>query len=108
MRILPNWGAFQAELDRRQGHLAEASAWAAQVEPGPLVWALVEFDPHLVQARVFLSQEPRPGLRTQPQRSAEVRTFCERIPNARLLMEVEALEALLTTSRDSMRWPSRD
>jgi LuxR family transcriptional regulator, maltose regulon positive regulatory protein len=95
VRILPNWGAFQAELDRRQGHLAEASAWAAQVEPGPLVWSLVEIDPHLVQARVLLSQERTPGFVNAAAAIADVRSYCERIPNARLLMEVEALEALL-------------
>ena len=40
LRVLPDLGAFQADLDRLQGRMADASAWVAQVQPGPLTWAL--------------------------------------------------------------------
>jgi LuxR family maltose regulon positive regulatory protein len=99
IRVLPNLGAFQAELDRRQGSLAEASAWAAQVEPAPLTWSLEALDPRLVQARVFLSQERDSGTEHAAALLAELRAFCHRVPNRRLLTEVEALEVLLLERR---------
>jgi LuxR family maltose regulon positive regulatory protein len=95
LRILPNHGAFQAEVDRLQGRLADASAWAVQVEPGPLTWALAVRDPRLVQARVFLAEEPATRLDRAAALVAEVRAFCQRVPNPRLLMEIDALDALL-------------
>jgi LuxR family transcriptional regulator, maltose regulon positive regulatory protein len=95
LRLLPNIGAYQAELDRRQGRLAEAIAWTAHVEPGPLAWTLVMIDPRLAQVRVFLAEERSTGLEHAAALLAEVRAFCRRVPNPRLLLEVEALAALL-------------
>jgi len=99
LRILPNLGAYQAELARLQGRLADASAWAVQVEPGPLTWALAVLDPRLTQVRVFLAEEPSTRLEHAAALLAEARAFCERVPNPRLLMEIDALEALLADRR---------
>ena len=76
--MLPNIGAYQAELDRRQGRLAEASRWAGQVDPGPLTLAAPMLDPRLVQARVFLSQGNAMGREYAAVHLAELRAFCER------------------------------
>jgi len=99
LRILPNLGAYQAELDRLQGRLADASAWAVQVEPGPLTWVLVALDPRVAQVRVFLAEEPATRLDRAAALLAEVRAFCHRVQNPRLLMEIDALDALLADRR---------
>lgn len=99
LRVLPSLGAFQADLDLRQGRLAEASAWAVEVEPPPLVWSVEVVEPRLVQARILLSMEREDGLDQAIALIAEMRAFCERLPNHRRLMEVEALTALIEVRR---------
>ena len=99
IRILPNLGAFQAELDRWQGHLAEAAAWAEHVDPGPLTFAMSGVDPRLAQARVLLALNTSTATERAAALLAELRVFCERIPNRRFLLEVEALTALLYDRR---------
>ena len=96
VRILPNVDAYQAELDRLEGRLTEIRAWAAHAKPGPLVWTPAVLEPRLVQARAFLAQKRRAanGVRAVAL-VAELRAFCERVPNRRLQMEVEAIAALL-------------
>lgn len=94
VRLLPNLGAFQAELDRLQGNLADASAWAAWVEPGPMTLAITAVDPRLTQARIFLSQERVTGTAQASALLAELRAFYERVPSRRMMMEIEALTVL--------------
>ena len=99
VRILPNVDAYQAELDRLEGRLTEIRAWATHAEPGPLVWTPAVLEPRLVQARAFLAQqEASDGVRAVAL-VAELRAFCERVPNRRLRMEVEAIAALLDVRR---------
>jgi LuxR family maltose regulon positive regulatory protein len=95
VRILPNIGAFQAELNRLQGRFGEASAWATGVEPLPLTWSIAVVDPRLVQARIFLTQNLPTRREHATQLLAELRAHCGHIPNRRLCMEIDALEALL-------------
>jgi len=86
MRILPNLGAFQADLDRRQGHLADAGVWASGVEPGPLTWPLGMLEPRVAQVRVFLAQEEASGVERAAMVIAALRDYCQRIPNSRFSM----------------------
>jgi LuxR family maltose regulon positive regulatory protein len=79
--------------------LAAASAWAASVDPLPLTWSLAAADPRLVQVKVFLAQEGAPGHDRATQLLAELRAYCDEVPNRRLLMEVEILEALSYAQR---------
>jgi LuxR family maltose regulon positive regulatory protein len=95
VRILPNLDAFQAEINRMQGRLVDASAWAAQAEPSPLAWALTALEPRVAQARVQLARGGSTGSESAAALLAELRAFCLRVPNRRLLMEVDALGALL-------------
>ena len=99
MRLLPNWGAFQAELDRLQGRLHDAVAWATHVDPGPLTWTLAVVDPHVAQTRAFLSQRSASGIERAAALIAELRAFCGRVPNRRLALEVMALAALMHEQR---------
>jgi LuxR family transcriptional regulator, maltose regulon positive regulatory protein len=99
LRILPSLGAFQAVLDRQQGRLAEASAWAAGVEPGPLTWPLGVMEPRVAQALIFLTQERESNIERAALLIAELQAFCQRVPNPRLAMEVEALGILLADRR---------
>jgi LuxR family maltose regulon positive regulatory protein len=100
LRILPNLGAFQADLDRQQGRLAEAGSWAAGVEPGPLTWPLGAMEPRVAQALIFLTQGRERNIERAAMLIAELRAFCQRVPNRRLAMEVEALEVLLADCRN--------
>lgn len=95
MRLLPNIGAFQAELDRREGRVAPAIAWARQVTPGPLTWALAAVEPRLAQVRALLTADDALALDQAATILAELRAFCARLPNRRLHLEVDALAALL-------------
>ncbi len=95
MRLLPNIGAFQAELDRREGRYAQAVAWARQATPGPLTWALAVVEPRLAQVRALLAEDDAAAQDQAATILAEVRAFCARLPNRRLCLEVDALKALL-------------
>lgn len=95
MRLLPNIGAFQAELERREGRYAPAVAWARQVTPLPLTWALAALEPRLAQVRAFLTEDDPVALDQAATLLAELRAFCARLPNRRLCLEVDLLAALL-------------
>lgn len=95
MRLLPNVGAFQAELDRRAGRYGPAVAWARQVTPGPLAWALAVVEPRVAQVRALLSEDSAVALNQASTLLAELRAFCARLPNRRLCLEVDALAVLL-------------
>lgn len=99
MRLLPGIGAFQAELDRRQGHHAAAVTWARQVAPGPLTWALSAIEPRIAQVRAFLAAGDAVALDQAATTLADLRAFCSRLPNRRLCCKVDLLEALLALCR---------
>jgi LuxR family maltose regulon positive regulatory protein len=99
MRILPNLGAFEAEVNRMQHRWVEANTWAAAVDPLPLTWSLAVVDPRLVQARVFLLQERAAKLDLAAQILAELQDYCAQVPNRRLKLEVDTLQALLQVRR---------
>ena len=95
MRLLPNIGAFQAELDRRQGRLAEAIAWTRQVGLPSLVWPLDALEPRLERVLVLVSHGGDAELDEATGILAELRGLCRRIPNRRLQLQAEAFEAVL-------------
>ncbi|MFN8590191.1 MAG: LuxR C-terminal-related transcriptional regulator [Thermomicrobiales bacterium] len=99
MRVLPAVGAALAEIERRQGAVAAAVARARQVDPGPLTWALAAIEPRIAQARALLWLDDDSGLDQTAALLAELREFCDRLPNRRLACEVEALSALLQDRR---------
>lgn len=101
LRILPNLGAFQADLDRQQCRLAEAGAWVAGVEPGPLTWPLGAMEPRVAQALILLGQERESSIDRAAMLITELRAFCQRVPNRRLAMEVEAVGALLADRQNN-------
>src|SRR5262249_19755068 len=101
VRVLPNLGAFQAEIDLFQGRLTEASAWAVQVEPGPLAWSLGTVEPRLVQARIFSSEGDPDSLDRATALPAEISDFCGKVPYRLLLMQVEMLSALIADRKDN-------
>lgn len=99
LRLLPSIGAFEAELHRRQGRMAEAIAWARQVEPVPLTWALSSVEPRVAQARALLADNEASSWDQAALLLAELREFCTRLPNRRLALEVEVITALLEDRR---------
>jgi len=99
MRLLPGIGAFQAELDRRQGHYVAAVSWARQVTPGPLTWALAAIEPKIAQVRAFLTAGEERALDQAAIVLADLRAHCSRLPNRRLCLEVDLLEALFDSAK---------
>jgi LuxR family maltose regulon positive regulatory protein len=95
IRLLPNIGAFQAELDRRQGRMAEAVAWAKVVDLVPLIWPLAAVEPHLERVLVLISLDGEAELDEAAGILAELRDLCRRIPNRRLQLQIDAFAALL-------------
>ena len=94
VRILPDLGAVQAELDRRQGRMADAGRWAAYGEPASPCLALPLVSPRLVQARVFLAQDRPAGRDAAVAIIDELRARGERVESRRLAWEVDALDVL--------------
>jgi LuxR family maltose regulon positive regulatory protein len=96
IRVLPNIGAFQADLDRRRGRLLEARVWGINLEPGPLTWSPAIFDPRLAQARAFLLQdEDAIEVEAAAALISQLQEFSTRVPNEHLFCETEALSVIL-------------
>jgi LuxR family maltose regulon positive regulatory protein len=94
--LMPLIRSFQAELALRQGRISTAGQWAAHLDPIPPfrpVYGL--FWPHLTLVKTWLAQDT-PASRKQAANLLDAsREFVEATHNARFLIEVLALQALL-------------
>jgi LuxR family maltose regulon positive regulatory protein len=94
--LMPVIQAFQAELALRQGRIAMASQWAAQLDPVPPLTPMVElFSPHLTLVKVWLAQDTPASRGRAADLLDRAREFVETTHNTRFLIEVLALQALL-------------
>ncbi len=93
--LLPTIHAFQADLALRQGHLAEASQWAAQTQLAALSLMPHFFAQHLVLPKVLLAQDTPASLQAAADRLAQLRDFAESMHHTHVLIEVLALQAIL-------------
>ena len=94
--LMPVIQAIQAELALRQGRIAQASQWAAQLDPVPPLTPMAEvFSPHLTLVKIWMAQNTPASCQSAADLLDEVREFVEATHNTRFLIEVLALQALL-------------
>lgn len=94
--LLPQARAFQAELTLRQGRIATAGQWAAQIDPvPPLAPVYGIFSPHLTLVKVWLAQNTPASREQACDLLLRLLTFFASIHNSRFLIETLALQALL-------------
>jgi LuxR family maltose regulon positive regulatory protein len=96
--LLPQAQAFQAELALRQGRIAAACQWAAQLDPVPPLSPVYGiFSPHLTLAKVWLAQNTPASREQAGDLLGRLQTFFASIHNSRFLIETLALQALLSS-----------
>jgi LuxR family maltose regulon positive regulatory protein len=94
--FMPLIQSLQAEIALRQGQIATAGRWAAQVDSIPPltpIWGF--FSPHLTLARVWLAQNTPASRGQAAGLLGQVRQFVEATHNTRFLIEALALQALV-------------
>jgi ATP/maltotriose-dependent transcriptional regulator MalT len=91
--------SFKAELALRQGHLWEASHWAQDFDPDPLMPAYRFYVPHITLAKVLLAQEIYESFHKAADLLSRLHDFYVSTHNMRFLIEVLALQAVLCHSQ---------
>jgi len=97
--MLPSILATQAELALKQGNLAAAKQWAANlglVPPLRPMYGLLA--PHLVLAKVWLAQDTPASQAKASELLLQLREYLEKTYNTRFLIETLALQALQAQS----------
>ena len=87
--------AFQAELDLRQGRLANASAWAQRYDPSPLLPMTRAYLPQLTYVKVLLVQATPDSRQRADGLLEHLHDYYEGVHNRRFVIEILALQALL-------------
>ena len=94
--LMPLIQAFQAEIALRQGQIALAGLWAAQLDPIPPLMPIHGFfSPHLTLVKVWLAQDTLASRQQAADLLDTSREFVETTHNTRFLIEVLTLQALL-------------
>jgi LuxR family maltose regulon positive regulatory protein len=93
--LLPTVHAFQAELARRQGRMADASQWAVQPQPAALSLMPHFFAHHLVLPRVLLDLNTPASRAAAATQLTELRELAESSHYTHVLIEVLAVQAVL-------------
>jgi LuxR family maltose regulon positive regulatory protein len=94
--LMPLIQSFQAEIALRQGRVAQAGLWAAQLDPIPPLTPIHGFfSPHLTLVKIWLAQDTPASRRQAADLLDTSREFLETTRNTRFLIEVLALQALL-------------
>jgi LuxR family maltose regulon positive regulatory protein len=94
--LMPLIQSFQAEIALRQGQIALAGKWAAQLDPIPPLMPIHGFfSPHLTLVKIWLAQDTLASRQQAADLLDTSREFVETTHNARFLIEVLALQALL-------------
>ena len=92
--LLPVFHAFQAELARRQGRLADARPWLARARPEQGLMPHF-FAQHLVLPKLLLALNTPDSLQTAADQLARLREFAEARHHVHVLIEVLAVQAVL-------------
>ena len=94
--LMPLILSFEAEIALRQGHVAKAGQWAALVDPIPPFRPVYGFFwPHLTLVKTWLAQDTPASRDRAADLLDAAREFVETTHNARFLIEVLALQALV-------------
>jgi LuxR family maltose regulon positive regulatory protein len=91
--------AFQAELDLRQGRIAEAEQWARQFKPGELHSLQRFFIPELTWVKVLLARSTTDGNQKADTFLRRIYDFQVPTHNANCLIDILALQAVLYDAR---------
>jgi LuxR family maltose regulon positive regulatory protein len=93
--LLPLVHAFQADLARRQGRLADVSQWAAQIQPGDLSLMPHFFAQDLVLPKALLVLNTPADRAAAAAQLAQLCEFAESRHHVHVLIEVLAVQAVL-------------
>ena len=91
--------AFQAELDLRQGRLANADSWAQHYDPSPFFPMTRAYLPQLTYVKVLFAQATPSSRQRACELLEHLHNYYEGIHNRRFLIEILALQALLADAR---------
>jgi LuxR family maltose regulon positive regulatory protein len=97
--MLQNAEAFQAELDLRQGNISRAERWARHYDPEPFHPGYRFYLPQLTFVRVLLTLNDKKSVRIAGDLLSRLHDYYESIHNARFLIDVLTLQALLHDAR---------
>jgi len=98
---LPNVQAMQAELALKQGDLASAKQWAANLGLVPPLRPMHGFlAPHLTLVRIWLAQDTPLSRAKAAELLTELQAYLEATHNTRFLIETLAMKALLAQVLD--------
>ncbi|NOR40050.1 MAG: hypothetical protein GQ537_02420 [Gammaproteobacteria bacterium] len=95
MGLLQRAAAYQADLDLRQGRMAEAVNWAQQFDPEPFQAMYQFYEPRMTLARVLIAQGSAASRKQADSLLTRLETFVTGTHSIRFLIEVFALQALL-------------
>ncbi len=95
--------AFQADFALRQGHLMAASQWAQHFVSISSLSPLIQFyDPRITLIKTWLAQATPASLRRADEFLDRLRVYLERTHNRRYLIEILALQALLSAENGDL------
>lgn len=93
--LLQTAQTFQAELAIRQGNLSEAGHWMKTVDPNPLHVAYRFYVPQITLVKWFLALNTSESRQQAAKLLSRLQNFFTSTHNSRILIEVQALQALL-------------
>jgi LuxR family maltose regulon positive regulatory protein len=99
--LLPLALAFQAEIALRQGQLAMAGQWAAQLESAPPLTPMFRmYEPHFTLAKIWLAQDMPASRRQAAELLDHLRHYAESGHNIFCLIQALALLSILRATED--------
>jgi LuxR family maltose regulon positive regulatory protein len=100
MVLLQKARAYQADLALRQGQLDTAVNWAHGFDPEPPVAMQHFYEPRITLAKVLIAQGTADSLAQAGRLLARLQTFYAQIHSTRCLIQVLALQAMLSAAKD--------
>ena len=100
LRLLQKANAYQADLALRQGQMETAVNWAHGYDPDPLVASSQFYESRMTLARVLIAQDTADSLAQAGRLLARLQTFYAQLHSTRCLIQVLALQAMLSAAKD--------
>ena len=100
MVLLQKARAYLADLALRQGHMDTAVNWARGFDPEPPVAVQKFYEPRITLAKVLIAQGTADSLAQAGRLLARLQTFYAQIHSTRCLIQVLALQAMLSAAKD--------
>ena len=100
LRLLQKANAYQADLALRQGQMETAVNWAHGYDPDPLVASSQFYESRMTLAKVLIAQDTADSLAQAGRLLARLQTFYAQLHSTRCLIQVHALQAMLSAAKD--------